>query len=655
MKSIRTKISGLVLLCVAVAAILVGVIGISSSRSVIQDNSQQILELLCTNRAEELNALLSRIEQSVTTLADYAVLHMDDLARFKADGGYVSDYSAYMENVALNAARNTEGAMTVYIRYNPEFTDPNSGVFYSRPSGNSDFEAVTPTDFSMYDPSDTAHVGWYYIPIQNGVPTWMDPYLNENINVEMISFVIPIEVEGEFIGIVGMDIDFGVIEDVVEEIKVYDTGYAYLEYGDAAEGVTMPAGNETVWEELKNGMRMAVTAPSAEIYQESTRLMLKIVVVVAAVILISLLISAIVVRNIVRPLQELNTAAGHIAAGELDVSITSRSRDEVGTLADSFRQTVDRLRTYMAYIDELSAVLGGIGDGNLAVELKQQYNGEFVRLKDAILRIERTLSEDLYQIRAAAGQVASGSEQVASGAVDLNEGSMKQGTSVEKLTDRTQEMLADVRENRERAQLANTVVVASGAGLEESGRQMENMLAAMGRISESAAAIAKIIQTIRGIAEQTNILALNAAIEAARAGEAGKGFAVVAGEVKELAAKSAEASSSVDGLVQNTLRSIEDGEHIAEITRHSIQETVEGAHKVEAMVEEIVASTQRQEADVAEVQENVREISNVTSQNTATAQQEAAISEELSTQADLLRDLVGKFTLLDAGLTGKGR
>lgn len=655
MKSIRTKISGLVLLCVAVAAILVGVIGISSSRSVIQDNSQQILELLCTNRAEELNALLSRIEQSVTTLADYAVLHMDDLARFKADGGYVSDYSAYMENVALNAARNTEGAMTVYIRYNPEFTDPNSGVFYSRPSGNSDFEAVTPTDFSMYDPSDTAHVGWYYIPIQNGVPTWMDPYLNENINVEMISFVIPIEVEGEFIGIVGMDIDFGVIEDVVEEIKVYDTGYAYLEYGDAAEGVTMPAGNETVWEELKNGMRMAVTAPSAEIYQESTRLMLKIVVIVAAVILISLLISAIVVRNIVRPLRELNTAAGHIAAGELDVSITSRSRDEVGTLADSFRQTVDRLRTYMAYIGELSAVLGEIGDGNLAVELKQQYNGEFVRLKDAILRIERTLSEDLYQIRAAAGQVASGSEQVASGAVDLNEGSMKQGTSVEKLTDRTQEMLADVRENRERAQLANTVVVASGAGLEESGRQMENMLAAMGRISESAAAIAKIIQTIRGIAEQTNILALNAAIEAARAGEAGKGFAVVAGEVKELAAKSAEASSSVDGLVQNTLRSIEDGEHIAEITRHSIQETVEGAHKVEAMVEEIVASTQRQEADVAEVQENVREISNVTSQNTATAQQEAAISEELSTQADLLRDLVGKFTLLDAGLTGKGR
>lgn len=228
MKTVRTKIGSLVLLCVIVSAVLIGFVSIRSSRTVVEENSEQIMDLLCTNKTEEIDALMSRIEQSVITLSEYALDHIDDLEKFKTDSAYVSSYSSKMEEIAVNAANNTEGAMTVYIRFNPEFTEPTSGVFYTRETADSEFVGLTPTDFSMYDKTDTARVGWYYIPVNNGKPTWLDPYLNENIGVQMISYVIPLFIDGTEVGIVGMDIDFGVIEEIVDNTSVYSSGHAFL-------------------------------------------------------------------------------------------------------------------------------------------------------------------------------------------------------------------------------------------------------------------------------------------------------------------------------------------------------------------------------------------------------------------------------------------
>ena len=122
-------------------------------------------------------------------------------------------YTSQLKSVAVTAANNTEGALAVYVRFNPDFSSPTSGLFWSRTTRNGSFQELVPTDFSTYSPSDTEHVGWYYIPVNNGTATWMEPYYNQNIGVEMVSYVIPIYRDNETVGVVGMDIDFSIIED----------------------------------------------------------------------------------------------------------------------------------------------------------------------------------------------------------------------------------------------------------------------------------------------------------------------------------------------------------------------------------------------------------------------------------------------------------
>lgn len=683
MRSIKTKISALTLLCVIISSFLIGGISIQSSKNVVAENSEQTLKLLCSNKAEVINALLSRIEQSVFTLHEYATSQIDDIGQFKTDADYVKAYSDKIETIALNAANNTEGAMTVYIRYNPEFTEPTSGIFYTRDSADSAFQRLVPTDFSMYDKDDFAHVGWYYIPINNGKATWLDPYVNENINVKMISYVIPITIGNTSVGIVGMDIDFGVIQKIVEETSAYKTGYAFLadSNGNAllhpdfemnspfAENendalykmmADLKSGNgeqllsynyngdnkKMTFAILNNGMRFAVAAPISEIDNEANHLIIKISVIVIGAVLVSLIISMIVIQGIVKPIKELNTAAAKIADGKLDVSVSSHSRDEVGTLAESFRKTVDRLNTYIVYIDEIASVLAQIANGNLQIDLEQDYEGEFSRIKDAIQIISETLSRDIYNIRIAAEQVSDGADQVSDGAQVLSDGASEQNRSVSKLSDYMRQMLKHAEENTERAKEASRIVNTAGINLEDSRTQMQSMVKAMQEISANADGIAQIVNTINDISMQTNILAINASIEAANAGgEAGKGFSVVANQVKDLALKSMESTENISRLVNDAVSSIRNGKEIAVLAESNIKGTVDEAKKTVEIVDNIVKSSEMQSETAEHVEESVEMISSVVQKNTSTSQESAAASEELSAQAQMLKELVSKFNL----------
>lgn len=681
MKSIKIKIGALVLFCVIAVACLIGTVSFQTSKSVIQKSSEQLLDLLCDNKAETINALLSRIEQSVVTLSDYATEQIGSLQKFKTSKEYVREYSEQIENIVLNAANNTEGAITAYVRYNPEFTEPTSGIFFSRESTNSTFDKLVPTDFSMFDPSDDAHVGWYYIPIRNGKATWMAPYVNENLNIKMISYVIPIIIDNTSVGIVGMDIDFNVIESIINDTKAYESGYAFLadtegnmilhrdfsmyeSYTKNSELTKMAeelqkqdngsqlfsysyrgSNKKMVFTSLNNGMRFAITAPTSEIYSESNQLMIKMIIMIVIDILFSLLISWFVIQGITKPLKQLNFAAGKIAAGELDVTFSCNSKDEVGTLANSFRQTVARLRTYIAYINELAAVLSQMAQGNLVIELKQQYDGEFAKLKKALETISSSLSHDISQIQMAAIQVSNGADQVSDGVQVLSQGATEQSTSIEELSSLMMKMLSHAQENEEKARNANQIASAAGSGLTESSERMREMLKAMQEISTNAHAIAEIMKRINDIAFQTNILALNAAIEAARAGEAGKGFSIVAEEVKDLAAKSMDAASNIEKLVSNTIHSIVNGEQIASSTEQYIGEAVEGAKAASEIIESIVLSSAEQARAAKQIQQSVEKISAVVQQNSATSQEESAASEELRAQAKIVEKLVSKFQL----------
>lgn len=393
MKSIKTKITALVLCCVVFSSVSVGVAGMLHSRSAVAADSVQIMNLLCENRAEELNALLKRIEQSVETLTLYASYQMEDVGRFKTDAEYVDEYAASLLDIALNAGQSTEGALTVYLRFNPEFTSPTSGFFCGRQVRSGAFQELPPTDLSRYDPSDIEHVGWYYIPVSSGKGAWMAPYFNDNIGVEMVSYVVPLYAGGTLIGVVGMDIDFNMLAQVVDNTSIYRTGYTFLtnknaeieahktlprstdlanfnngEFRETAQLLKNGSSNggklisytyegeekRAAFRLLDNGMRLVLTAPGSEIDEQADQLMVQLLVAILIVALAAATISVAYAVKLVKPLVELTGAAKKIAEGDLSVSITHQSNDEVGALAESFRQTVAHLHKYISYINELA-------------------------------------------------------------------------------------------------------------------------------------------------------------------------------------------------------------------------------------------------------------------------------------------------------------
>lgn len=361
--------------------------------------------------------------------------------------------------------------------------------------------------------------------------------------------------------------------------------------------------------------------------------------------ILSLLFALYIVQSISRPVKELDTVADKIANGDLNQSITYRSKDELGYLAVNFNKTVERLRDYVKYIDEISDVLRQIANGNLMFQLTYDYAGEFSKIKQALEDISSSLNSTMGQINQAADQVAAGSDQVSSGAQALSQGATEQASSVEELAATINEISSQVKTNAANAQQGKEMAEAAGSKIEEGNLQMNEMTKAMADISEKSGQIGKIIKAIEDIAFQTNILALNAAVEAARAGEAGKGFAVVADEVRNLASKSAEASKSTAALIEGSIQAVERGTRLADETAYTLIEVVEHANNVVGVIEDIARASNEQASSIAQVTQGIEQISSVVQTNSATAEESAAASEELSGQAQVLKNLIGQFKL----------
>ena len=363
------------------------------------------------------------------------------------------------------------------------------------------------------------------------------------------------------------------------------------------------------------------------------------------VFIILAIIIVIVSLSITKPVKNLNKAVAQLAAGDLDVEINAKSKDEIGQLGDNVTQLVGRLKTYILYINEISDVLTEIGESNLQFELKQDYVGEFAPIKAAFNEIQRNLNHTMYQITSAAAQVDNSTAQIASAAQALAQGATEQASAVEELSATVADLSHGSQQDSERAINLSRSVATMGTQLEESNQQMQNMRAAMDEISTQSAQIAKIIKTIEDIAFQTNILALNAAVEAARAGAAGKGFAVVADEVRSLAGKSADAAQNITNLINTSLAAIEHGSDLANETAASLDQVAKNVSEVVGAVEQFAIRYQEQTGTLNEISTGIDQISSVVQNNSATAEESAASSEELSSQANLMKRLVDQFVL----------
>ncbi|WP_324824258.1 methyl-accepting chemotaxis protein [Sinanaerobacter sp. ZZT-01] len=369
-----------------------------------------------------------------------------------------------------------------------------------------------------------------------------------------------------------------------------------------------------------------------------------ILCVLAVVTVSGILLAVYIVRMIVKPMEEINIAANEITNGNLDIHISYESNDEVGQIAKAFTAMSFDLKTI---IQDIQYLLNEMSMGNFVVETQceERYLGEYEQILQATRHINRTLSHTLANIGMASDQVAVGSDQVSNGAQALSQGATEQASSIEELSASITEISSQVKLNAETAKMANSRAEIAGNEIVKSNEQMKNMVTAMEDINLKSSEISKIIKVIEDIAFQTNILALNAAVEAARAGTAGKGFAVVADEVRNLASKSAEAAKSTTDLIEETLVSVQKGSKIAGNTAKSLEESAKVTQEAVQLIDRIAEASEQQAQSVNQVNIGVEQIASVVQTNSATAEESAAASEELSGQAQMLKDLISKFKL----------
>ncbi len=379
--------------------------------------------------------------------------------------------------------------------------------------------------------------------------------------------------------------------------------------------------------------------------QETSQLAETVMIIAAAVAALFVIFIALrLIASITKPVKQVSVALKGFSMGQLDIPVTYKSRSELGGMCDALR-TSQHVLTEL--ISDECHILDEMASGNFDVKTKDEniYVGALGNILKSIRAINRNLSDAIGQIMQGAEQVASEAMQVSNGSQSLAQGSTEQASSVEQLASTIVEISNNSKNNAHNSEQASAQSKLAGRQVEESVRLMGEMVLAMEKISSSSNEIGKIIATIENIAFQTNILALNAAVEASRAGEVGKGFAVVAEEVRGLAAKSDEAAKATKNLIEHSILTVNEGSGIVKSVSDSLTKTVEISNNVLEAVHSITQATAEEAESIEQVTRGVNEISCVVQTNSATSEEFAATSAEMSNQAALMKDILSRFTL----------
>ncbi len=388
---------------------------------------------------------------------------------------------------------------------------------------------------------------------------------------------------------------------------------------------------------------------ASEVFGEVVTVRITIAILCAAVAAVIICVTLLILHREGRELMSLEKAIRRLGNLELsadqDLELFYDRTDEIGMIAQTLHHVCDCLRMT---IDDIGRILGEMADGNIAVDVAKNeayYIGDFKILAESLKSIRSHLTDVMRNIIQIANQVNNSANQVSAGAQALSQGTMQQQASIQGLVSNITDITEQIQNSTVRCSNASDLVDKATNYAAEADTKMEQLNTATQNLGQSSAKIGSIIKTIEDIAFQTNLLALNAAVEAARAGSAGKGFAVVSDEVKNLAAKSAEAAKNTGALIGRSIRDVETGAESTNLTISTMQDINECIQSIKTLMDDISLASVQQSEMIISVENRVREVSRVIQANSASAEESAAVSNELSNQARTLNHLISRFRI----------